>query len=462
MDTAELSRALHDATAGLNIPPGFADRVRRGGRRRQVRQRMAIAGMTTATAAAMVAAAMAWLPGPRSGPVITAAADDPRLSQPTHGQLAGDQAFTDRALAAWHRDLPTMLDAESGKYAGDRGKAHLYWAGNTPAGPAAVVLQLVRLSHGEGPEPGKPDTGVAIGLVGTDPTDHALHVLTADPEQVGRLGTEDPAVFAFGPGDRTVLVLSNPNTQVISEAPDVDPATGKVSRQWTKVPFTDDVAVLNLDDNPNAAATTVMLLPGPPPALPPGAEVRLGEMPVIAGQRRAEATGNLAAATMPDPRLTWTGFNPGLNGARPADTAVAQLFQRTLVDRGFDDPYASGKTDGYWHITVPLANGQRAVLGEHLIGTHSQLYLMRLDSNGAVTGVDHGGPTDPTSPLPVRFALPANQGWVVAARGATLRGQSADGTWTQPQTDAALLPANTVRVEVTQKGEPPVQITLNH
>ena len=140
--------------------------VRRRIRRRRRANRLTVAGavllVLAATASAVAGAGGRDDPGPR-----LSAADQAMLDRPTRGDLAADRGYLTNVDQAW-TSYRLLLPG------GGQGARHLVWAGRTPAGPAAIGVQvtsglrpdaanLVATFFAEG-ETGRPDV-VAAGTL---------------------------------------------------------------------------------------------------------------------------------------------------------------------------------------------------------------------------------------------------------------------------------------------------------
>ncbi|MGW6201429.1 hypothetical protein ACWF0M_35145 [Kribbella sp. NPDC055110] len=180
----------------VEAPPDLLDRARIGGVRRLRRRRFtALAGSSLAVAAI---AAVAF------GPAVRDRADQPPAATPTPatttqwvdpitpnpldryatlmtketgGDLAGDSAYLAQVLATWHdtqrKDRGKLIDPVAGDvWAALRAEPRIYWAGSTPAGRIAIMVQ-----HYQGPRPdpsamptlkdGRPNPALKSNGIGT-------------------------------------------------------------------------------------------------------------------------------------------------------------------------------------------------------------------------------------------------------------------------------------------------------
>ncbi|GFJ94759.1 SigE family RNA polymerase sigma factor [Phytohabitans rumicis] len=126
----DIRTVLHRATDDLAAPPTLVDDVRRGGRRRLVRRRAFLGGGLALAAAASAGGVLRFSGTPGGGLEVAG----PLLDTPTRGDLAGDAAYLRKVRDAWRSHL---VDIEVGV----RGEPNILWAGTTPVGPAAYIVQ---------------------------------------------------------------------------------------------------------------------------------------------------------------------------------------------------------------------------------------------------------------------------------------------------------------------------------
>ena len=262
MNTTELSAHLRDATDGLTTRPDFADAVLRGGRRRRARRRLTVAASVLAVAA--VAATATIVTQREDAPVPVA---DVRLTMPTKGDLAGDQAFLDEARAVWERDLPIAPEARDRYYDDLRGEPHVYWAGNTPAGRAAIVLQQVYVH----PNSQVIEKGLrtAEGLVAVDPGDGRFKLVNTRMIGVDAVpGQAD--YYRFGQDDRTLLVVDRGRPLHYDLAPVYAEDAEEIRFEWQRAEPDNGVAVLTAPLRGRRVAAMVYEGNDPPGRMPVG------------------------------------------------------------------------------------------------------------------------------------------------------------------------------------------------
>ncbi|MBN6038734.1 hypothetical protein [Amycolatopsis sp. 195334CR] len=440
METEELGRALRAATGEVEPRPGFTAGVLRGGRRRLARRRMTVAGgVLVAGALAGGVAFGSWQPGS----VQVAAAS--LLDQPTRGDLAGDDGFLAGAAGAWKSGLDTSPYNVDGMLNDRAGEPHVYWAGNTPDGPAAVLAQAVRLPAGS--------ARTLYGVVGRDPGDGAVKLLDmAHPEA----GLADTGAFRFGRDDRTVLAIDQGTPLYLSAKPVFGP-DGKARREWRELRVADGVAITTVPEDTGPIDARLI-------NRAPGADAGLRDVvPVSSSGAYLRLPAGQGLPKVPEGlpwRVAGEPFVARVGGAR--DSGVFE-FGQGLASSGLFDQYTAMPFDGSvpWLVVAGLGDGRTALVGEHAhAGSNpSRVYAVLQRADGSVETALAGDPVDPAATLPVRFRLPDGQGWVVAAKGAQLSYRTGE-TWEGNFTDAALLPDTAVQVQVRLPGQPPVTVDL--
>jgi hypothetical protein len=441
VDTERVNRAMWDATDRLRLAPDFADRVVSGGRRRVRRSRVRGVAIALAVVMAGGGATVAWRDA--TGTVIVA---DHRLAQPTAGDLAGDAGLIERAVRAWHVGLPYAHSGEEA-VAALRGEPHVYWAGTTKAGPAAVVVQ-------EGARRGH--VGI-VGLVATDAVSRSFRLLGEYPEADGL-----PWVFAFGPDDRTLLAL-DPGLPLYVSMAAVSGPDGTVTRSWRPMDLADGVALTEVPAGGDATDVRVMAR-----QVRPGARERdsTGHYWVQKTSQYVEEADAVRAGvdtatvtTVPDidGLLPWN--NRDVNGPVRIGRSTqvnddGGLFSRAVGESRFLDPLISIHGAGWWEVIAGLPDGRTALLSEiYQESDPGLVFAVLLDATGAVDAVIPGGPADRDAPVPVRVRLPDAQGWLVAAYGSSLAYRTpGGGAWVEAGRDAALLPDTATEVRAVADG----------
>jgi hypothetical protein len=421
--TDDLRTALLRATAPVVAPPDLATRARtRVDRRRRRRTRSALV-LAPIAVVAVVAAAVLVVPRLARSESLPAA-DQELLDRPTGGDLAGRSDLLARALEVFlagvrpgsaHLAVPTAVPGT-----GAVGAPHVLWAGTTPGGPAAVVVQQERAAGRR---------QVAIGYLAPGLT------LVA----VSRPNDQDDLAGAYV-GPRTLLVVDRGDPLTWSYTHTYRPGGG-IRLTDRPVRFDGGVAVLTVPAGPDPRQVEVTR-PGP---IGRDRVLRLGGDPggpgdqerrLLWGSKQSTEEGLFpvtGATAWPEPSGADGGRYMQLLGVLRAGVETVPTDRSLTGSTGDDRWYAYGTTpDGRRLVATDLA----------AYGDPSRVYAVLLDATGRST-VAVGGPVDRADRLPVRLRLPAGQGWLVAAEGRTL-------TWPGGTArDAALLPATltTVRVD---------------
>lgn len=451
MDTTELSRVLHEATAEVEPRIGFAAAVVRGGRRRKARNRIVLAtGATAVTALAATSTYVLW-PDPVAG--VNQAAD-PRLTQPTRGDLAGDTAFVNAAARAWREGLPRSWNATRGIFDDLRGAPHVFWAGITEAGPAAVVMQQAYLHpHGDLSADNFNQFQTLIGLVAADPADGVLKLVY---DQYQPSGFGPAGYFQFGPGDRTVLIVDS-GTPLYWSATPITSQDGKVTRSWLPMEVVDGVAKAGIPDSLQAEDIRVVARNTPPAPDDKKFDGLVLLEPSSDYLKFVREGWQALSPSHTDNRLPWLDNQAKLmRVGAPFDKVpddLLQFFPDALDRAGLIDIGANSRAIGLWHVLAGLPDGRAILVSElQLNDKPSQIYSVVLNPDGTVRGGVRNGQVDPKAILPVRVQLPETGGWIVAAYGSTLRYRlTPDTPWQDAGRDAALLPWNTTQVQVGDK-----------
>ncbi|MEH1124385.1 hypothetical protein [Micromonospora sp. CPCC 206061] len=443
MNTTErVNRAMWDATDRLRLAPDFADRVVRGGRRRVRRARVQGVALAVAVAMAGGGATVAWRDA-TAGPAVVA---DYRLLQPTGGDLAGDARVIEQVVRAW-RDGLRHSESGDGAVAALRGEPHVYWAGTTKGGPAAVVVQAGA----------RRDRVAMAGLVATDPVSKEFRLVGEESVAHGVSW-----VYAFGPEDRTLLAVDPGVPLYISMAPVTGP-DGKVSRDWRRMSTMDGVALAEVPAGGDPRDVRVLARQAPPAARerdPAGLHpVREASQYV----EQAVARGGPVPAYLPinptradSAGLSWE--NRSVDGptrvGRPTQvTDDGGILLRAVGESGYVDPLIEIHGSGRWEVVAGLPDGRTALLSEIFGASDPALvFAVLLDATGAVDAVIPGGAADRDAPVPVRVRLPDGQGWIVAAYGSSLAYRTAGGAWVEVGQDAALLPDTAAEVRAVTAG----------
>ena len=436
METEELSTHFHAATTDVSPRPEFVEAVVAGGRRRQVRRR---AGIATAAALVVALAGGATYAVVANDTVTAAEVMAGWLDEPTKGDLAGDQQFLDVATRAWETGRTASPNESAGVFDDLRGPAHVYWAGNTGDGRAAVVVQQAYLHPHEGLPPGAADTvQTLVGLVATDQDDGKL-TLVGDQFQASP-GDPLPGYFWFGENDRTLLVVDT-RQPVWERVEVVQPGEGG-GAEWHRLPLVDGVGLVTTEPGlitpPLSIGTAVI---GPDPTAH-GAVV----LPTyLASDYRWAVTSGSPLAPAVTPGLGW-----GENWVVGPD-----------VDFPINDPLAlykssvgPGRLVDDWTIRLRFPGGGAMFVGLVKDGPTPWRVIVTVTNQQGEQMWSFGvGSVHPGSLVPIIAPVYHDitgggpDGFVVADKGQPLSYRT-NGDWVDAGTSVALVPADTEQVKV--------------
>ncbi|SCF46415.1 hypothetical protein [Micromonospora mirobrigensis] len=431
LDLDPVRRALTITADGVRPPADLTDRVRRGGRRRVRRRRAALAG-TLAVLLAGGTAGVVQLARPPASAQLGGVAEL-LLDQPTRGDLADDRRWLSTVLATYRRTRDDSPLRGLGLTRRPAGEPHVTWAGSTPAGPAAAVVQRMWTDRHQ--------PSVFIWFAGTDPAGRVEPVGADILAAPGRPAGWGSRAFLTGV-DRSTLVVLDVGGDVQWSARRTYRADRVVRTDWRPVTFTDGAAVVRVPPQRDRYAVAVR----------DGAGAYL-------------SLGNLTDPTVipDDPGLGWrTPAGGGWPADRPARFPLAPrgaLSLDTVLmflgkgDAGQHEP-AGGATGRDWTAYGRTGRGELFVAADVRFGgdpTRTVVYIQPLTSTdprfGPVVTV-YGDEVDRTAPLPVAVRLPDGRGWLVARKDATLSYLDHDGRWHPAGRNAALLPSTATRVRV--------------
>lgn len=421
VDTEELSTVLRGATDGLEPRAGFTNAVLRGGRRRQLRHRIAVA--TSAAAAIAVATGGTYAVLNDNGTEQSQVAAG-WLNEPTKGELAGDREFLDSAIAAWEAGKSRSPNAIAGIFDDLRSAPHVYWAGNTAAGRTAVVMQQAYLH----PHENLPATAANTlqTLVGLVTTDDGQFKLVTDQFQ-WKSSDPAPGYFQFGLSDRTLLIVDRGTPLMVN--------TGKDKSVWEPMPIKDGVAIKQFEEDRAPFPATVVS------GADPDADSAVQFPFLLASMYLSAVESGGTGLPRPPEEL-----RVGQSGGPEFETADV-FFNEVSVK--LNDGNAVANYPSNWLIRAGLDDGRVAVVGHNQTGgTPSRIYAVLVNQDMS-TQVLEGEVVGKSAVLPVKFRLPDAQGWVVFANGAELSYRtSQDGQWQDAGVGGALIPDNAVQVRV--------------
>ena len=440
VEVEELSAHLRSATEDLAPRPGFAAAVVRGGRRRQNRRRL---GVATAAVAVVAIAGGSTYAVVANDTVSTAEIMAGWLDGPAKGDLAGDQRFLDEAVAAWEAGQARSPNSSAGVFDDLRGTPHVYWAGNTPAGPAAVVVQQAYLHPHEQLPPGAVDTlQTLVGLVATDPKDDQVK-LVADEF---RLKPTDPlpGAFKFGEDNEVLLVVDRQEPvwagHVVYESTEtaehgLTTTDITMRTKWQRLTMVDGVGITTA----RADSVVASVATGPDPKLDSAPRLSVQQASEYLVAAHEGGTGPLLPTG--NNQLGWTGhWTVGADIGFEIDPFLTldQIYRPITSDESkylIDD----------WFITAGLDEG-RAVVVSAVKNANEPWRLVAVEVGANGPRVLLGGVVlNRNVPLPVM--IPLEQGWIVAAADRPLSYRT-DGDWIPAGTNAAVVPADTTQVKV--------------
>ncbi|RAS60722.1 hypothetical protein C8D87_111141 [Lentzea atacamensis] len=397
----ELKEAMEAATAELDVRPGFVGDVMAGARRRHTRKLLSITAAVALIAGVMTGVVLTRSPSPEP---FTAA--DARLTAATGGDLSGKTDLIAQSLAAWKQK--TQVGGGVTEVSTD---AHVFWMGNTPSGPAALVAQSVRVAHAKDPQ-------TLVGLV------HGNVVV--GQEIVLKEGREE-GIYRFGADESTYVVLSL-GRQVFWS---VNPVRGpdlRYSRVWWQAVLSDGVAVVGAKLEDKAVFVRADAAPAD------GDVTRVGERITP-----REETGR-QKAMVPHPGLGWTDVMWASSRQEPAKPGQSQdklvsedVWRRGYVDYGTEWPL--------WEVRAWLPDGRFAVVTE----ANGELVGALYQPDGTFDRALTGSLAAKGTPVPVRLVLPDGQGTLLADRNTLLGPEEREHAW--------LAPPGTTQVAVMRNGD---------
>ncbi len=416
----EVRQALRAATDELAPSPQLLTLATAGGRRRVLRRRALVACATVGVVAVAGVAVM-----PKGESDFAPATNDTRdiavrlLTRPTGGDLAGDDAFRRSAVTAW------TTRPHKGQKATQLGEPRVVWAGATPPGRAAVVVQPATLL----PDlPGSsPERGILTGVLEQD----AAGVWSV---YEGRYPGPLTIAFFTGPGGLDLvtpdtgrpLEYSIPPPNVGGQLLGGDPGNWKPMR---------------LTAGAYRARVPVGTILGGVSIRPVG-EHRSRESVVLAHNKVLIDDANSRPNRW---GLSWDAVLPAGSTAgwsAPPPAGAGSPLREAIATKPGVTP------DGKWSVYGTAPDGARFVIGEalHKDGP-SQLYGVLLTAGGG-SQLFHAGVVNGESALPVIATLPGNRGIVIAQHESRLRWRTGSGPWSAPAMSAALVPPGTTEVEL--------------
>lgn len=452
-DVAEVRHALRLVAEDMAVPADLAARARHGGRRRVRRRRLIAASAGCVLAAAVAAGGVSVTQRPSPSPADWQTIGDRLMSQPTRGDLAGDEAYLGRVVATYLDTREQTPLSGLGVTEHPIGQPHVAWAGRTPEGPAAAVVQRTKLPDrvraAEEPGPGRSlggETATLIKFIGTGPD--------GSPETVGTdfFGPDgypgDNSVAFLVGQDRSVLVVLDPGTSVEYSLERTYTSTAIFRADWRPVRFTDGAAVLTVAPQRGRYSLAIREREG-------GDHFGIGNLtdPTEWGNDRGldwrtPPTEELPAAQ--PARFPVGGADPALADCWYECAAAVEAYGRLL---GWGDPRGGEPqtlvgTGRDWLAYGWTSGGKRLVAADLRLGADPLRSVVVIETDDQSPSTVYGPPIDRNAPLPVMVELPGRAGWLVARKGAQLEYRIDDRRWVAAGANAALLPAEATAVRV--------------
>ncbi|MET7278326.1 hypothetical protein ABZS29_08860 [Kribbella sp. NPDC005582] len=425
MTETELKNRLTASVDEIEARPDVLDRVRAGGARRLRRRRLTTLAASTL---AVIAVGGALLTGPGLYQSITEppVAGVPVQNDPygflmkghPRGDLAGDQDYLDQALLAWQKSHRDSINRERGIFDRLQGQPQVFWAGKTPAGRVAIIGQYADLRHHDNIQLDRQGVHTLVGFV-ADGADGKPAVV-ADSYPAPGVGLTTGFVVKD-----TLVVLDTGKKLGWSPARQYND-DGSSGRKYTSVRFKDGVGIVKLPQGADPKRLALDTLPATGPA----------------DQLIANAAVNLQNGMMPEfrlwPNVQGDGLWPMSPGADRLAEGARETFGTTVGS--VSDPASYMAAASLWIGYGVTADGSAVYLGEHQLDTDpTHVYAVLKPKTGKARLIAGGEPARNTA-LPVQIKLPGNQGWAVAAEGATLSYRYGDGEWSATSDNALLIP----------------------
>ncbi len=445
MTETELKHRLTAAVEDVDAPSDLVHRVRKGGTSRLRRHRLnTLAG--AGLALALIGGAGVVVQHVRtSAPVQSYSSGigsgDPygfMMKGRTRGDLAGDKAFLAEAIAAWKLGREKSYDKERGIFDDLRGEPKVYWAGTTPGGKAAILVQNSYLHQHANIQIDQEGIHALVGYVGTDAKGKAAFVNGSYPAP----GSSLVAAFVAGPtGGQQAMVVIDLDKDLGWAAKREYTEDGS-RRKYTPLKFKDGVSVVKVPAGTNLDALELSQLP----------PTEFASYEVVNGLPIPTSTADFDQRlwTMEKPDGSWEDVSwPMTEGAEALASKAKDTFVATV--EAASDPSKNGVFMPSWVGYGVTANGSEVLLSElQLEPDPTHIYAV-ITPKGGKAVIAAGGVPDPKAPLPVNVKLPGGQGWAVAAKDAELSYRFGTGAWSAVRKNATLVPAGknaAVRVTV--------------
>jgi hypothetical protein len=346
MSDIDLQHRMTTSVETVDAPSDLVDRVRRAGARRLRRRRF-----TAAAAVALSAVVVAGVATTGSsllsdhgdaGVAAVRITDDPYqflLDRPTRGDLANDQTYLDEVVSTWNKSHKKSQNQDRGIFDNLWGDPHVAWAGRTPGGRAAIVVQQSYLRKHDNLQIAE-GLYTLVGFIGEGTDGHSTLIADSYPAPGAGLITG----FVTGSPRRALVVLDN-GKKVGWSSKRIYAADGSNRLDYAPLKFTDGVSVV---------------------PLPPGTDVRTLMLSVLPARKYTNlfvAGTHWPDTSTRDSRLWQTAASWPLGaGAEEMRGSAADLFGKTLDEVTAQSPILA--SDSLWHAYGKTANGSRLVVGE--------------------------------------------------------------------------------------------------
>jgi hypothetical protein len=428
MTETELQQRLITSVEAVDAPSDLVHRARQGGARRLRRRRFTAVAAVTVSMVAVAGVAVAGqdlLPW-RNDQVATAGVPGPGdpygflMNRPTQGDLAGDQSYLDQVVSTWAKSHAKSLNQSRGIFNDLRGKPKVAWAGTTPGGKAAVIVQQSYLHNHADIQLDHEGLYTLIGFVGEGADGNPTLVGDSYPAPGVGLATG----FVTGTTKKALVVIDTGQKMGWSRTR-VYADDGSSRQDYTVLKFDDGVSIV------------------PVPAGTKLSGIRISALPVFGNpDRYVLGVPRPGGENAPDPRMWQDAASWPLSaGAETLRKSAADLFNGTL--QKVSDRQSFSGYDSQWIAYGKTADGSQLAVGEFVLEADPTRVYAVLKNRAGKTAVVPGGIPDKTAALPVSIRLPNGQGWAVANKGAQLSYRFDGGSWSQPRANAVLVPDGT-------------------
>ena len=440
MTETELQQRLSATVEDIDAPSDLVDRARQGGARRLRRRRftsLAVAALAVVAVGGVAIASDNLLDqrAADSGVAAVPGPGDPYgfLMNRAQGDLIDDQAYLDQVLATWDSSHAKSLNNSRGLFDDFRGAAKVAWAGNTPAGRAAIVVQQSFLHNHSDIQLDHEGIYTLVGFIGEGADGKPTLVSDGYPAPGVGLITG----FVTGASKEKALVVLDTGKRMGWSTGRVYADDGSSRHDYFPLTFRDGVSIEQIPAGTDLGALRISPLPATGRS---DQYISVPGVPVVENQK--------------DPRM-WQEPVDALWPMTAGADSLRKWANDTFVNAvtTVEDPAANGAYMSLWTAYGKTADGSQVLLGEHALDTDPSRVYAVLKTRTGKTTIIPGGIPDRNATLPVCIKLPNAQGWALAAKDATLTYRLNNGSWSTPRKDALLVPdASTAEVKVTLHG----------